>query len=270
LNEDVQKQLAIDLRIFEDYNILFIILGIWREKNSLPQYNGDLLDRLIEVPVEPWEEEDLRRILREGERLLQVHFQKVERELVETCFDSVGVFQELCKECCLAADVVETAKTKCEISQGHLEAAKKQKLADYSSRHIRSLEAFVQQETKSSDEVPLYIRYYFIKVLFALPFEKVVQGFRRKELQDAIKEVHHRHEDVRASDMGYFVKTLVSNQIKNDIIPPIFDYDQSTSSIKVIDSTFYFFLRNCNKKEVLEDIPLPSGIKESDATERLR
>jgi len=84
LNEDVHKQLAIDLRIFEDYNILFIILGIWREKNSLPQYNGDLLDRLIEVPVEPWEEEDLRRILREGERLLQVHFQKVERELVET------------------------------------------------------------------------------------------------------------------------------------------------------------------------------------------
>ena len=84
MNEDVQKQLAIDLRIFEDYNILFIILGIWREKNRLPQYNGDLLDRLIEVPVEPWEEEDLRRILREGERLLQVHFQKVERELVET------------------------------------------------------------------------------------------------------------------------------------------------------------------------------------------
>ena len=33
--EDIQKQLSIDLRIFEDYNILFIILGIWREKNRL-------------------------------------------------------------------------------------------------------------------------------------------------------------------------------------------------------------------------------------------
>ena len=53
LNEEVQKQLAIDLRIFEDYNILFIILGIWREKNRLSQFNGDLASKAIgcgEVP----------------------------------------------------------------------------------------------------------------------------------------------------------------------------------------------------------------------------
>ncbi|HWB24821.1 MAG TPA: hypothetical protein VG738_05045 [Chitinophagaceae bacterium] len=62
LNENVQKQLAIDLRIFEDYNILFIILGIWREKNRLSQFNGDLVDRVIEVPVEPWEKTDLKKL----------------------------------------------------------------------------------------------------------------------------------------------------------------------------------------------------------------
>ena len=61
LQEDVQQQLAFDLRIFEDYDILFIILGIWRERNRLSQYNGDLVDRVIEIPVEPWKADDLKK-----------------------------------------------------------------------------------------------------------------------------------------------------------------------------------------------------------------
>lgn len=66
LSEETQKQLAYDLRIFEDYNILFIVLGIWREKNRLGQFNGDLLDRVIEIPVEPWGKNDLKRIIEVG------------------------------------------------------------------------------------------------------------------------------------------------------------------------------------------------------------
>jgi Cdc6-like AAA superfamily ATPase len=54
LEDKVQIKLAMDLRTFEDYHIRFIILGIWRERNRLTQFNGDLTDRLIEIPVEPW------------------------------------------------------------------------------------------------------------------------------------------------------------------------------------------------------------------------
>lgn len=77
LSESTQKQLAVDLRIFEDYNILFVILGIWREKNRLVQFNGDLLDRLIEIPVEPWLENDLLEIAIKGEKLLNVSFNNI-------------------------------------------------------------------------------------------------------------------------------------------------------------------------------------------------
>ena len=35
LDTDVQQQLAIDLRVFEDYNILFIILGSVEHLNGL-------------------------------------------------------------------------------------------------------------------------------------------------------------------------------------------------------------------------------------------
>jgi len=260
LSEDVQKQLSIDLRIFEDYKILFIVLGIWREKNRLIQFNGDLVDRLVEVPVEPWKTEHLAKIVDVGLPLLNVSFDNIKGHLIETCFDSVGVFQELCKQCCYAAGVEETSEETVEIAEEHVEGAIQTKLNDYSSRHIRCLESFVEQKAKSSDGIPLYIPYYFIKVLMQEEFEEVTKGLRRRVIQEKIKEIHHRGNDVRPSHMGYFLQTLVSNQIKKSISPPIFDYDISTMSVKIIDSTFYFFLKNCNKEEIMGYIPVPVGL----------
>ena len=260
LEEDIQKQLSIDLRIFEDYNILFIILGIWREKNRLSQFNGDLVDRVIEVPVEPWEKDDLARITKEGLPLLNVDFTKVLEYIIDSCFDSVGVFQEICKESCYSAGISETAPKLFEISKENVDLAIEKKLNDYASRHIRCLESFVEQKAKSSDEIPLYIPYYFTKVLLEESFENITLGLKRKFLQEKIKEIHHRSENVRASDMGYFLRNLVSSQIKKNISPPIFDYDISTSSVKIIDSTFYFFLKNCDREDVIENLMIPEGL----------
>lgn len=261
LSEEVQKQLAVDLRIFEDYNILFIILGIWREKNRLAQFNGDLVDRVIEVPVEPWEKDDLKRIVGEGMPLLNVNFDNVVDYIIDSCFDSVGVFQEICKESCYAAEVHETQETLVVITQQHVDEAIKEKLEDYSSRHTRCLESFIEQKARSSQEVPLYIPYYFVKVLFQETMESIIQGLKRKPLQEKIRALHHRPDDVRPSDMGYFLKNLVASQISKGISPPIFDYDNSTSSIKIIDSTFYFFIKNCNRAEVMDDLSIPDGIE---------
>ncbi len=260
LNEEVQKQLAIDLRIFEDYNILFIILGIWREKNRLAQFNGDLVDRLIEVPVEPWEKGDLKRIIIEGLPLLNVSLENVVDYIIDSCFDSVGVFQEICKESCYVAGVNETQDTLVEISRTNVDDAIRKKLEDYSSRHIRCLESFIEQKARSSQETPLYIPYYFVKVLFQETMENIIQGLKRKPLQEQIKNLHHRPDDVRPSDMGYFLRNLVSSQISKGISPPIFDYDNSTSSIKIIDSTFYFYIKNCDRDEVIDDLATPDGL----------
>ncbi|MBP1617693.1 MAG: hypothetical protein H6Q14_1520 [Bacteroidetes bacterium] len=262
LSEEIQKQLAIDLRIFEDYNILFIVLGIWREKNRLAQFNGDLLDRVIEVPVEPWERGDLKKIVAEGLPLLNTSFENVVDYIINSCFDSVGVFQEICKESCYAATVNETSENLVEITTANVDEAIRRKLEDYSSRHTRCLESFIEQKARSSQETPLYIPYYFIKVLFTETIDNIIQGLRRKPLQEMIREIHHRSDDVRPSDMGYFLKNLVASQISKGISPPIFDYDNSTSSIKIIDSTFYFFIKNCNRTEVVENLALPEGLEQ--------
>lgn len=62
--------------------------------------------------------------------------------------------------------------------------------------------------------------------------------------------------------MGYFLTNLVESQRKKNITPPIFDYDINTFSIKVIDSTFYFFLQNCNRDDILDEFPTPVGLQD--------
>lgn len=260
LSEDVQKQLSIDLRIFEDYNILFIILGIWRERNRLAQFNGDLQDRVIEIPVEPWKKEDLMKIVEVGFPLLNVSFESQVDYIINSCFDSVGVFQEICKEACLAAGIEETVEYTYEITKKDVDYAIEKKLQDYASRHNRCLEAFIEQRAKSSQETPLYIPYYFVNILLNEDFESITDGLKRRFLQDKIKEIHHRPDDVRASDMGYFLKNLVTSQINKNISPPLFDFDNSTNSVKIIDSTFYFFLKNSDRAEILENIMPPEGV----------
>lgn len=260
LDEEVQKDMAFHLRVFEDYNILFIVLGIWREKNRLAQFNGDLQDRLIEIPVEPWLRVDFEKVVKKGSDILHVSFDNIIEELIDNSFDSIGVFQELCKECCLSSNVDGPQRQIKFLTKDSFDAAIAKKLNDYSGRHIRSIESFVEQKAKSSDEIPLYIAYYFIKYLFSRDFHEIEAGIKRTEIHEGIKAIHHRPADVRASDMTYFLHNITSTQIKKNILPPLFDYDRSTRYLKIIDSTLYFFLRNADREEIIEELDAPAGI----------
>lgn len=244
LNEETQKDFAFHLRTFEDANILFIILGIWRERNRLTQFNGDLQDRIIEIPVEPWRNEEFKEVARLGGRLLRVSFDNIIDDIINNSFGSIGVFQELCKEICLARSI-ETEQNKIvQLTKNNLNDAIQNKIYSYESRYIRCIEVFVEQKTKTSIEVPLYIGYYFISYLFGIDYNTIMSGIKRNDMHAGIKSLHHRPDDVRPSDISYFLHNLTSSQIKKQIIPPLFDYDRSTREIRIIDSTFYFFLKN--------------------------
>ena len=265
MNEDEQKQLSFDLRVFEDKNILFVILGIWKEKNRLSQFNGDLLDRVIEIPVEPWNIEDFKKVIKEGEPILKVNFNKIVDRVIESSFGSIGVLQELCKECCYAAGIKETQKNIVELTDNDLNIAIAKKVSDYSTRHIRCVESFIEQKVRTAENdthLPLFIPYYFIRVLFSVGFNNVIDGIKRKEIQEQIKAIHHRPNDIRSSDLSYFLYNMIESQIKKSITPPIFDFDRSTQTLRIIDSTFYFFIFNYDKEEIIEIIDSFSGIKD--------
>jgi hypothetical protein len=265
LDEERQKQFAFDLRTFQELGVRFVILGVWREKNRLAQFNGDLLDRIIEIPVEPWAREDFIRVATTGAKHLKVEFADyILEHAIGASFGSIGVFQELLQETCVNAAIEETQPTVIRIeNRTYLDKAVKKKADDYASRHQRLLEAMAAGNISASSNdglAPLCLPYYLVKVILSGGYDALCNGIRRTNLQDRIRAIHHRPEGVRASDMSNLLHNLAAMQSSKGIVPPIFDYDKITRQLEVIDSTFYFFLRNADLQRITEEIPNPLDI----------
>jgi hypothetical protein len=268
LNDDIQKQFAFDLRAFQELGVRFVILGVWREKNRMAQFNGDLLDRIYETPVEPWSENDFRRVLQKGATELNVVFsEELERLTIESSFSSIGVFQELLKGICANAGIHKTVESRIPVlldTINHLTRSVEQKANDYASRHQRALEAIAAGHPSGGSKgelLPLFLPYYLVRVILEGGYDAIAGGIRRGDLHDRIRAIHHRGDDVRASDMSNLLGGLANLQASKSISPPIIDYDAQNKMLQVVDSTFYFFIKNANLQEVLESLQNPVTAK---------
>ena len=82
LTEDKQKQLSFDLRSFQEMGIIFVVLGVWRQKDKLRIYCPDLTDRVEDVPVEPWKEYDFKNVAKKGAQELAI---SIDSNVVTVC-----------------------------------------------------------------------------------------------------------------------------------------------------------------------------------------
>jgi hypothetical protein len=262
LNDETQKQFAFDLRAFQELGVRFVVLGVWREKNRMAQFNGDLLDRVLEVPVEPWTESDFRRVAKKGAEALSISFStEILTGAVGASFSSIGVFQELLKGVCSEHGISETQKHNTPVEDTkRLDQTVVMKAKDYAARHQRALEAIAAGHATGGakgDLPPLYLPYYLVRVVLEGGYEGIANGMRRSDIHDRIRAIHHRGDDVRASDMSNLLAGLANLQSVKSISPPIIDYDSQNRVLQVVDSTFYFFMKNSDLTEILESIQDP-------------
>ncbi|WP_199544176.1 hypothetical protein [Paraburkholderia kururiensis] len=262
LSDEVQRQLAFDLRTFEEMGLRFVILGVWRERNRLVQYNGDLQDRVAEIPVEPWEISDFRKIVDKGAPLLNVNLSdEVIGRIFEEAHGSVAVVQELLKKVCEKCGLFETAKVSVRINDLEMvRHAIEDKVAEYAARHIRSLESIAagsRARRATEETAALFLPYHLVRVMVHRSFQELKDGIERKTLQTLIQQEHKTPDNVRTSDVTGMLSRLGALQAAAKIVPPLFDFDPGTRRVKVVDSTLYFFIDNCDPEEVMAEIPHP-------------
>lgn len=227
LSDEVQREFAFDLRAFQELGVRFVILGVWREKNRMAQFNGDLLDRTIEVPVEPWLEEDFQRVAKVGAAQLNIEFgNELLRQTIDASFSSVGVFQELLKHICIGAEVRQTLGNHLVIDgTAYLDDAVKTKTNDYGSRHERALEAIAAGHNSGgakTDQLPLFLPYYLVRTILEHGFDGIASGARKGIIWEWIRAIHHRGLDVRSSDMTNLLGGIANLQSAKAISPPHF------------------------------------------------
>lgn len=268
VSEEEQRRLAFALRSLEEMGLLFVVVGVWRERDKLRNYCGDLTDRLIEVPVEPWNENDFYRVARQGAKAMNVELAPaVVAECVRSSFGSIGVFQELMKETFSAASMHRRQDAIQVIDDvSYAKAAIAVKSHQYRTVHAKSLALVAAghvSQQQAAGRQPLYLPYYLVRAIVRAG-SSFIRGMSRAELTRAIKVEHHRQEDVRPADISNLLNRLGSLQGKKGINPPIIDYDPEARHLFAVDSTFFFFLTNCDLDNFLEEMVCPLDTVEDE------
>lgn len=262
LPEELQRTFAYDLRTFQDLKVRFIILGVWKEANRLAQFNNELQDRIFEIPVEPWLEDDFKAIATKGSEILNITFSTVIlMSCIENAFGSVGVFQELLKNTCIKSGVTKKQlENKFIDNTEYYDQAIQAKTEEYSGRHLRNLESMAcgNGVAISADKpMPYFLHYYIVMHILELGFHGVNGGISKEALLHALKQTHHRKETLNGSLLTRALKGLTELQSSKGIRPPVIAYDSNSRQLKIVDSTFYFFLKNAHLEDIKDEILCP-------------
>jgi len=252
LPEDTQLSFSVALKAFhEKSNISFIIVGVWLDENRLIVLNGDLAGRVISVNADEWSDNELRSVICEGGKLLNIDFhgQFVE-QLLARSFDSVYVVQEVCRLCCEKENVSETQDTTRVIGSEHDVDSLVRTVIDRQGPRFRS---FLRLFADGFQQTTLEMYRWLLFPVIMSPVEDLMNGLRSAEIRALIQDYHPRKSSLNPGSFAKALNSAASLQVKKGFKPIILDYDQTSQRLNVVDKGFLIWLKHQERRELLEE-----------------
>ncbi len=254
LSEDVQKEIAIDLKAFHEKSKLsFIVVGVWLESNRLVLYNGDLAGRLIPVDADQWTAEQLADVIRTGEPLMNVVFSdQVRDELVFSCRGNVGLLQEACSQILDEHGVTQTSPALVSISDVALVQKVMQELVkERASRYKNFLVKFVEGFQQTDLEM---WRWIAVVIVTTSP-DELKRGLKFQAVFKRLNEIHPKRQGrLHSNNVVQAIKNIKLLQHKQRLTPIIFDFDSNESVLQVVDAGFILYVASTERDELLRTV----------------
>lgn len=250
---DVQKNFAGRLKaIHQQTDITFIIVGVWLEENRLILYSGDLGGRAVSVDADSWEDDELREVIEEGERLLNVEFdEEFKSELVNQCYQSVYVLQEVCFNVCWNNGIKSKQPSTTKVSP---DKPVNELISDVMSEQDATYRGFLRQFSSGFRETDYELYKWILHSLVTTEIDELKSG---KDMRDILAEIEENHSDVDDVNQGHLTQSLervVSLQNKKNIEPIILDYNSDARRLDIVDKRFLIWLDNKSDEELMEFI----------------
>jgi len=255
LPDETQRDFAVALKAFhEGSKLTFIVVGVWLDENRLIQHNGDLTERVLAVNADAWSSDQLRHVIAEGERLLNIQFEEAFKEgLIQNCFEAVSVVQGACHDACEAAGVHSTQEEIRTVGEGLDPVEIIRGVVDQQSARYNS---FLQKFAQGFQETSLQMyRWLLLPILIATP-EELEEGLTYAHIRRTI-DANHPTGAVNAGNITQALKSTASLQVQHGITPIILDYDQSTRRLQVVDRGFLIWLGHQDRGALLAEAEVP-------------
>lgn len=250
---DTQQNFAFALKSYhEDSNICFIVIGVWREKNRLVYYNGDLTSRVVSIDADEWSKVELREVISLGEKLLNITFDNdFVDQVLDSAFDAVYLVQEACLKACEAAGVFGTSDQNVVVGVGlDGRAIIKDIVGEQAGRYSAFITNFAEGFQKTGLEMYKWLVYAVISTDGAL----LSDGMRRSDVSSTIKQHHPEGDGLNEGNITQALQNTASLQVLKNVRPIILDYDQTTRVLNVVDRSFLIWLAYQDKAELLAEL----------------
>ncbi len=250
LDEEVQRQLAVDLKAFHEKSPLcFIVVAVWRESNRLVLYNGDLAGRLIPVDADEWSNEELEEVISQGEKLLNVSFASdVKGRIVAMCQGSVGILQEACYRLCQNEHIWGTIDNMVSFTDP---AVVDSVFAEIAKEHAGRYENFLTDFVKGFQKTELQMYRWIAHVVVTAEPAELKRGLRASEVHARVSAVHPQQTRLLYNNTVQALTNVGKLQHQNKVQPFILDYNPNEAVLYVVDGGFLVYVASQTKEYLL-------------------
>lgn len=253
---DTQKDFSVALKAFhENSEFSFIIIGVWLEENRLSVYNGDLVGRLLPINADKWNREELLKVISEGETMINIAFlEDFKNELLESCYDSVYIVQEVCHQCCIAEGV---RSTQSEFKKVGNTANCKEIIDRVVNQQGGRFNSFLTQFAEGFQNTELEMHKWLLYPVITSDSNHIEEGLKQSEIRQILQAVHPRKNELNSGNVTQSLQSTTSLQIKKDIKPMVLDYDQTNLRLNIVDKSFQIWISRQDKNDLLNLVGLP-------------
>lgn len=258
LPEEVQKDFSVALKAFhENSKITFIIVGVWLEENRLSVYNGDLTGRIFPIDADSWTETDLKKVISDGEALLNIKFtEDFISTLIQNCHSSVHIVQETCYQCCHKNKVFNTRD---ELEEIGTEIEARDLIKSVVNQHTGRYNSFLTQVGEGFQTTELEMHKWLLHVILKSTIAELSDGLKQSVIRKRLQECHPRKKELNSGNVTQALQSIASLQTKKGIKPIVLDYDQTNIILRVVDRSFLIWLENQDIHKLIDSIDTSSS-----------
>lgn len=236
-SEDLKSQLSQDLKAFSDECCPWVIVGIQHKTSALLSYNMDLQERIAELPVEGFSNEELRQIIDLGELALNLKIsEKVKEKIVGEAIGSASLVQNICLRMCLINNIEKTMSQDVAIEKDEQVAQACQEIASENKTYYERVIRNIAVGGRSDGSTEKYK--WFLRMIKETPIPE--QGLKNTDVCRLIKDLGHKtiEQGSVTSGLAYLPSLLSKNGF-----PPFFDYDAESRVFYLLDKYMKFVLK---------------------------
>ncbi len=264
LDLDVQKKIAIDLKIFhEKSDYSFIVVGVWMEQNRLILYNGDLTNRVIPINADEWSGDHLYEAIKAGESLLNILFPPdVVSAIISASYSNIGLVQEICWQLCESSEIYTTQHETKEIGTVEMIDRIVSKISHEQSGRYRN---FIHDFSTGFQATEHELHKWILAWVICTPVKQLKIGISQAEMYRNICITHPNAIRLQMANVVQALRNTSWLQQKKNIQPVILDFNTNDNVLRVVDSGFLLFLEREDTADLLDVMKMVVSSQESSS-----